>query len=246
MLYGIRPEEQKRIADRGDQMRVYIPYGEEWYGYLMRRMAERPANTVFFLRGARDQGLSRWRTDRDLRRRRHGRDPALRADPLRAATPGDLVVTERRPDRADAARPSSYGVRVLGNAEAADGRRHARARASSRRTWPACSPRSATTCAPGNLVVSPRRRHHDRATSSRGCPRAPPVVRVMPNTPALVDQGMAAISPGQHCDDEHLAEAEALLALVRQGRRGSPRSTSTPSPRSPAAGRPTSSTSSRR
>ncbi len=51
MLYGIRPEEQKRIADRGDQMRVYIPYGEEWYGYLMRRMAERPANTMFFLRG---------------------------------------------------------------------------------------------------------------------------------------------------------------------------------------------------
>ncbi|GAB3438281.1 proline dehydrogenase family protein [Phycicoccus ginsengisoli] len=51
MLYGIRPEEQKRIADRGDQMRVYLPYGEQWYGYLMRRMAERPANTAFFLRG---------------------------------------------------------------------------------------------------------------------------------------------------------------------------------------------------
>lgn len=51
MLYGIRPEEQRRIADRGNQMRVYIPYGDEWYGYLMRRMAERPANTVFFLRG---------------------------------------------------------------------------------------------------------------------------------------------------------------------------------------------------
>ena len=51
MLYGIRPEEQKRIADRGDQMRVYIPYGEEWYGYLMRRMAEKPANVAFFLRG---------------------------------------------------------------------------------------------------------------------------------------------------------------------------------------------------
>jgi len=51
MLYGIRPEEQKRIADRGNQMRVYIPYGQEWYGYLMRRMAERPANTMVFLRG---------------------------------------------------------------------------------------------------------------------------------------------------------------------------------------------------
>lgn len=51
MLYGIRPEEQKRIADRGDTMRVYVPYGNEWYGYLMRRMAERPANVTFFLRG---------------------------------------------------------------------------------------------------------------------------------------------------------------------------------------------------
>jgi proline dehydrogenase len=56
MLYGIRPDEQRRIADRGDQMRVYIPYGEEWYGYLMRRMAERPANTMFFLRGLATKG----------------------------------------------------------------------------------------------------------------------------------------------------------------------------------------------
>ena len=56
MLYGIRPDEQKRIADRGNQMRVYIPYGEEWYGYLMRRMAERPANTMFFLRGLATKG----------------------------------------------------------------------------------------------------------------------------------------------------------------------------------------------
>ncbi len=56
MLYGIRPDEQKRIADRGDQMRVYIPYGEEWYGYLMRRMAEKPANVMFFLRGVATKG----------------------------------------------------------------------------------------------------------------------------------------------------------------------------------------------
>lgn len=56
MLYGIRPDEQRRIADRGDQMRVYIPYGEEWYGYLMRRMAERPANLTFFLRGLATKG----------------------------------------------------------------------------------------------------------------------------------------------------------------------------------------------
>jgi proline dehydrogenase len=50
MLYGIRPEEQKRLAAEGRTMRVYVPYGDEWYGYLMRRMAERPANVKFFLR----------------------------------------------------------------------------------------------------------------------------------------------------------------------------------------------------
>ena len=56
MLYGIRPDEQQRIADRGDQMRVYVPFGDEWYGYLMRRMAERPANVGFFLRGLATRG----------------------------------------------------------------------------------------------------------------------------------------------------------------------------------------------
>ena len=45
MLYGIRPEEQRRLGTR-----VYVPYGEQWYGYLMRRLAERPANVTFFLR----------------------------------------------------------------------------------------------------------------------------------------------------------------------------------------------------
>jgi proline dehydrogenase len=51
MLYGIRPEEQARIAASGARMRVYVPYGDEWYGYFMRRLAERPANLGFFLRG---------------------------------------------------------------------------------------------------------------------------------------------------------------------------------------------------
>jgi len=50
MLYGIRPDEQLRLAQLGHTVRVYVPYGGQWYGYLMRRMAERPANTVFFLR----------------------------------------------------------------------------------------------------------------------------------------------------------------------------------------------------
>jgi proline dehydrogenase len=50
MLYGIRPKEQLRLAAEGEQVRVYVPYGTEWYGYLMRRLAERPANLTFFLR----------------------------------------------------------------------------------------------------------------------------------------------------------------------------------------------------
>jgi proline dehydrogenase len=50
MLYGIRPDEQRRLAGEGETVRVYVPYGEEWYGYLMRRLAERPANVAFFLR----------------------------------------------------------------------------------------------------------------------------------------------------------------------------------------------------
>jgi proline dehydrogenase len=50
MLYGIRPEEQRRLAEAGETMRVYVPYGTEWYGYLMRRLAERPQNLTFFVR----------------------------------------------------------------------------------------------------------------------------------------------------------------------------------------------------
>jgi proline dehydrogenase len=50
MLYGIRPTEQQRLAAEGYRMRVYVPYGDQWYGYLMRRMAERPANLAVFAR----------------------------------------------------------------------------------------------------------------------------------------------------------------------------------------------------
>jgi len=50
MLYGVRPDEQRRLAELGETVRVYVPYGEQWYGYLMRRLAERPSNTAFFLR----------------------------------------------------------------------------------------------------------------------------------------------------------------------------------------------------
>jgi proline dehydrogenase len=50
MLYGIRPVEQQRLANTGARMRVYVPYGGDWYGYLVRRLAERPRNLALFLR----------------------------------------------------------------------------------------------------------------------------------------------------------------------------------------------------
>jgi proline dehydrogenase len=56
MLYGIRPDEQRRLAAAGHTVRVYIPYGAEWYGYLMRRLAERPANLAFFGRALFSKG----------------------------------------------------------------------------------------------------------------------------------------------------------------------------------------------
>jgi proline dehydrogenase len=55
MLYGVRPEEQRRLATEGYTMRVYVPYGTRWYAYLMRRLAERPANLAFFARAMRSK-----------------------------------------------------------------------------------------------------------------------------------------------------------------------------------------------
>jgi proline dehydrogenase len=55
MLYGIRGDEQKRLAGVGERVRVYVPFGQEWYGYLMRRLAERPSNLTFFLRSLLSQ-----------------------------------------------------------------------------------------------------------------------------------------------------------------------------------------------
>jgi len=55
MLYGVRPAEQRRLAEAGALVRVYLPYGSDWYGYLVRRMAERPANLAFFLRALRSR-----------------------------------------------------------------------------------------------------------------------------------------------------------------------------------------------
>ena len=50
MLLGVRPEEQKRLAALGRRVRTYVPYGEDWYAYLVRRLAERPANLALLLR----------------------------------------------------------------------------------------------------------------------------------------------------------------------------------------------------
>ncbi len=50
MLFGIRDGEQNRLIADGLHVRTYVPFGNDWYGYFMRRLAERPANLVFFLR----------------------------------------------------------------------------------------------------------------------------------------------------------------------------------------------------
>ncbi len=50
MLYGIRPARQLELAQSGQQVRIYVPFGEAWYPYFMRRLAERPANLWFFAR----------------------------------------------------------------------------------------------------------------------------------------------------------------------------------------------------
>src|SRR5256885_16309688 len=56
MLYGIRTDLQRTLRDRGHPVRIYVPYGSHWYPYMMRRLAERPANLWFFLRNV----LRRW------------------------------------------------------------------------------------------------------------------------------------------------------------------------------------------
>ncbi len=56
MLYGVRPAEQRRLAAAGATVRVYLPYGTDWYSYLTRRLAERPGNVAFFLRAVLRSG----------------------------------------------------------------------------------------------------------------------------------------------------------------------------------------------
>jgi proline dehydrogenase len=56
MLYGVRPNAQTALAAEGLRVRVYLPYGTEWFGYFMRRLAERPANLAFFARSLLTRG----------------------------------------------------------------------------------------------------------------------------------------------------------------------------------------------
>ena len=50
MLYGVRRDLQRALVEEGYRVRVYVPFGTEWYPYFMRRLAERPANLLFFVR----------------------------------------------------------------------------------------------------------------------------------------------------------------------------------------------------
>jgi proline dehydrogenase len=59
MLYGVRRDLQARLRQQGYNMRVYIPYGQQWYPYLMRRLAERPANLLFVISSLMRETISR-------------------------------------------------------------------------------------------------------------------------------------------------------------------------------------------
>jgi pyrroline-5-carboxylate reductase len=131
---------------------------------------------------------------------------------LRAGrSPENVVITERRADRA-AQLAHRYGVKVLENAEAA---------AAADTVVLVVKPQDLSALlaeisgavSPGTLVVSIAAGITTAFVEQR-LVEGVAVVRVMPNTPALVDEGMAAISPGSHCSPEHLARAESLLSAT--------------------------------
>ena len=120
----------------------------------------------------------------------------------------DLSITEKRTDHA-AVLNAKYGVSVLDNATAAKSA-DVLVLVVKPQDMDGLLSEIRDHVVSGNLVVSLAAGITTK-TLEAGLPEGTPVVRVMPNTPALVDQGMAAISPGQHCTPEHLDEAEALL-----------------------------------
>lgn len=125
--------------------------------------------------------------------------------------PEELLLTERRPERAAELR-ERYGVEVVGNADAA-----AKADTLLIVVKPQDMAKVLEEMAPHlstqTLVVSLAAGITTGFVESR-LPEEVPVVRVMANTPALVDEGMSAISRGSSCDEAHLNEAEALLSAV--------------------------------
>ena len=124
-------------------------------------------------------------------------------------TPDDLVVTGRTPDKVNAL-AERHGVRVMANADAADVA-DSLVLCVKPQDMAALLEEIHDHVVPGNAVVSLAAGITTEYLESR-LPAGTSVIRVMPNTPALVDQGMAGISPGSHCTDDHLAEAEALLS----------------------------------
>jgi pyrroline-5-carboxylate reductase len=123
----------------------------------------------------------------------------------------DVVITERRPERA-AELSARYGVKVLGNAEAA-GVADTVVLVVKPQDIAGLLAEIGDAIGPGTLVVSIAAGISTGFVEQRLADGVA-VVRVMPNTPALVDQGMAAISPGSHCDPEHLDRARALLSAT--------------------------------
>jgi len=120
----------------------------------------------------------------------------------------DLVVTTRRPERADEL-VERYGVRAMSNTEAAEAA-DTLVLVVKPQDMAGLVEEIRDHVQPGNLVVSLAAGIPTAFLESR-LSEGVAVVRVMPNTPALVDQGMAAISPGRSADAQHLAEAAELL-----------------------------------
>jgi pyrroline-5-carboxylate reductase len=128
---------------------------------------------------------------------------------VRAGRPvEELLVGEKRPERARELE-ERYGVTVVSNLDATE-RADTIALVVKPQDMAGLLDEIGSSVRPGQLVVSLAAGITTEFLESH-LPSGVPVVRVMPNTPALVDEGMAAIAPGSHCDDEHLAVAEELL-----------------------------------
>ena len=123
----------------------------------------------------------------------------------------DLLLTERRRDRAAELR-EQYGVAGVSTREAAK-RAETLVLVVKPQDMTALLEEISGEVRAGQLVISLAAGITTALIESRLADGVA-VVRVMPNTPALVDEGMAAIAPGTHCDDDHLSEAEQLLRSV--------------------------------